>query len=260
MRMRWTSRALVAVAWLVTAPALAHQAPLRTSTSDVPDDELDLSAATTTPVVPGGRAGGARMRRPPIDPPATTTDLRAALQATQADLQQCLATAGLAGSLRVTARISTSHSLALDITTPRSEQSSHACAELVLRRALTGLAGRPIARPLRSSLTVRRRATRSPPPPTATSAFDGPVHAAIDRDRIAMLQCLSAGAPGVVGTAALRVTLSPDGSLMLTSATLPPGIDAGPALPCLSARIAQLRFAPAPPSAMAIEHTLPLGL
>ena len=75
-----------------------------------------------------------------------------------------------------------------------------------------------------------------------------------------MISCLSTASPGLVGNATLRMTLTTDGTLTLASASLPTGVPAGPALPCLSSRIAQLRFSPTPPRALTIEHTLPLGL
>ena len=265
--------ASIALCLLVPSVALAHRG-LRPDVGGggsgaraIDEDVGGLvgDSATMSAPVEGGRGAGARRRMPPVDPSLDVSELRAALQATRADLEQCMAASGLAGSLSVTARISLAHSLALDITTPHADAASHDCAELVLRRALTTMAARPITRALRSTLTVRRRAPRAsvpvtPRPSGDLSAFEGPVHAAIERDRSAMIACLSSAAPGVVGNASLRVTLAPDGSLMLSSASLPTGVPAGPALPCLSGRIAQLRFAPAPPRAMVIEHSLPLGL
>lgn len=224
---------------------------------------MESETTSSAPVVAGG---GARARIAP-DPYLDTVTFRAALQATNGDLEQCMAASGLTGTMRVTARVALSHSLDFDISAPRRDAAATQCAELVLRRALTGIAARPIARPLRATLAVRHRMPRPPrvppPAPPATgdlASFEGPVHAAIERDRAAMLSCLSSAAPGVVGNASLRVTLAPDGSLSLTSASMPTGVPAGPALPCLSARIAQLRFSPAPRRAIAIEHTLPLGL
>jgi hypothetical protein len=198
------------------------------------------------------------------DPHLRAPELRVALQRTSPALEQCLTDAGLAGAMRVTARIDTFHALELTIVAPRHDAVATQCAELVLRRALTGIAARPVERPMRASLTVRHRLPRVPrPAPPATgelAAFEGPVHAAIDGDRSAMIQCLSGAAPGVVGEASLRVTLAPDGSLSLASARMPTGVPAGPALPCLSSRIAQLRFSPAPRRAITIVHALPLGL
>ena len=230
------------------------------------DDEVGGLAAQTP--VATSSAGGAGVRvRIAQDPPLQSTELRVALQATSEQLDQCLVTSGLTGTMRVTARVALSHALGLDITAPRHDVVATQCAELVLRRALTTIAARPLTRPLHATLVVRHRAVRPPPVPRPAlpasgelTAFEGPVHAAIEGDRAAMISCLSGAAPGVVGDASLRVTLAPDGSLALASASLPTGVPAGPALPCLSSRIAQLRFSPAPPRAMTISHTLPLGL
>jgi hypothetical protein len=253
----------VLLVWLVPALALAHQAPLR---------ELglppDYSGGPTAPVVSGiGSAGGARVaggRAPPRldEMPVSTTELRDALQRTRAELEQCLVTAGLTGTLRVTARITTTHSLQLDIRTPRSEVPSRGCVDLALRRTLTQLAARPVDRTIRASLSVRHVEPRVPrPPPHVDSGpFAAPVHEAIERDRLAMIQCLSSAAPGTTGEATLHMTLAADGTLALTRVEMPSGVPAGSALPCLSSRIAQLRFAPAPPSAIDVAHTLPLGL
>jgi hypothetical protein len=226
----------------------------------------DAAPSATRAAPHGGGAGAARVRIAP-DPTLDPVEFRVALQRTSGALEQCLADAGLTGALRVTASVQMSHALDLAIVAPRHDAVTTQCAELVLRRALTAIAARPLSRPLRASLTVRHRTPRPPrvppPAPPATgelAAFEGPVHAAIERDRSAMIQCLSGAAPGVAGEASLRVTLAPDGSLSLTSASMPTGVPAGPALPCLSARIAQLRFSPAPRRAIAITHALPLGL
>lgn len=261
---------LVAVVLLVPMGVSAHRRPPPppphggTSSGGAADmDELMDSGDSATSA---GPTLGARARIAP-DPGLDAATFRGALQATHGDLEQCMAASGLTGTMRVTARVALSHALALDIAAPRHDGATTQCAELVLRRALTAIAGRPLSRPLRASLTVRRREPRAPrvPPPAPPAradlaAFEGPVHAAIERDRAAMLSCLSSAAPGLVGNATLRLTLAPDGSLTLASARLPTGVPAGPALPCLSSRIAQLRFSPAPPRSFAIEHTLPLGL
>ncbi len=267
------SLALVALVALVALPAMPAFAD-RLAPPDpgpVPSGvgrrASTSSAEVEALIVPPGGGAGARARR--IEPPGPVpgldvATLRAALQATRADLEQCLATSGITGTMRVTARVAVSHALALDIVAPRRDAAAEQCAELVLRRALTHLAAGPVGRAVRASLTVRRRTPRVPrPAPPATgdlAAFEAPVHEAIERDRAAMLSCLSSAAPGVVGEASLRVRLAPDGSLTLASASLPPGVPAGPALPCLSARIANLRFSPAPRRAVTIVHTLPLGL
>lgn len=232
-----------------------------------PDTGVASSSEVEGRGVGGGTGMGARALIAQPEPGLSAATFRAALQGTSGDLEQCLVASALTGTMRVTARVALSHALDLQITAPRHDVAATQCAELVLRRALTAVAARPLSRPLRATLSVRHRTARPgrvpPPAPPATgdlSSFEGPVHAAIERDRAAMLSCLSSAAPGVVGEASLRVTLAPDGSLSLTSANLPPGVPAGPALPCLSSRIAQLRFSPAPPRAVAITHTLPLGL
>jgi hypothetical protein len=261
---RFLCLALVLTALSPTV-ALAHRvAPGQTTARGgaAPRGDVDDLLADETRT----SSGRARIARVPV-PAITSVDVRLALQGTRPELERCLADAGLTGSLRVTARIAVSHSLSVSIVAPRHDAGVSQCAELVVRRALTQLAAEPLARAVSSSLTVRRRAPRPPrvpppaPPPTGDlAAFEGPVHAAIEHDRAAMLSCLSGAAPGVVGDASLRLTLLPDGSLSLTSASLPTGVPAGPALPCMSARVSQMRFSPAPPRAMTIEHTLPLGL
>lgn len=251
-------------------PPPPHQA---TSDGDAAGADAELAAdrlavpGESTTRAPGGGGAGARAHIAPIDPGLDAISFRAALQRTSAAIEQCMADAGVAGTTRVTARLALSHALDFSIVAPHRDVPTTQCVELALRRALTQVAAQPLTRALRATLTVRHRIPRPPrvppPAPPATgdlASFEGPVHAAIERDRAAMISCLSGAAPGVVGNASLRVTLAPDGSLTLTSASMPAGVPAGPALPCLSSRVAQLRFSPAPRRAIAIEHTLPLGL
>lgn len=211
-------------------------------------------------------SGAARLRVAP-DPGVDTAAFRAALQATQPQLVQCMVTSELAGTLRVTARVAMSHALDLDIQAPNHDAAVTQCAELALRRALTAIAAQPLTRPLRSTLAVRRRRpapARVPRPARPVTAdvasFEGPVHASIERDRSALISCLSSASPGMVGNATLRLTLARDGSLTLSSASLPTGVPAGPALPCIAARVAQMRFSPAPSRSITIEHTISLDL
>lgn len=265
----WVPRGLLLGLALATVPlhASAHRTALP---SDAPT-ELTAPAgdelAASTSAAPGVGAGARARRLPPPPPPGgglSSAELRRTLATTRADLEQCLAASALPGSLRVTVRVATSHALSVAVVAPRHDVAASRCAELVVRRALTQLAAEPITHAVSASLSVRRRTPRPPPPappPTGElSGFEAPVHAAIERDRSAMISCLSSAAPGTTGEATLRMTLGPDGSLTLASASLPSGVPAGPALPCLASRIANLRFSPAPPREMSVTHTLPLGL
>jgi len=257
---------VLALVLVVPAAALAHRAPPRLGEATSAGGAAGPAADAIAPGGGGVGAGAAR-RRIMADPPLDAPTLHAALAGTSGELEQCMAASGVSGTIHVTASISLAHALGLDIGAPRHDVAVTQCAELVLRRALTALAARPLDRPLRSTLAVRHRVPRAPrvppPAPPATgdlSAFEGPVRAAIENDRSAMISCLSSAAPGTTGDASLRMTLRPDGTLSLASASLPSGVPAGPALPCLSSRIANLHFAPAPPRAITITHTLPLGL
>jgi len=260
MSLRWLVLA-AALGLLIPCEASAHRMPMRDGDRAVPSDVPLPDDLVSAPM-----GGGARLRVAP-DPDLDARALRSALQSTSGELEQCLVASALTGTIRVTARIALSHALGLDIAAPRHDVAATQCAELVLRRALTAVAARPLTHPLRATLAVQHRTPRAPrvPPPAPApsgdlAAFEGPVHAAIENDRSAMISCLSSGAPGTVGDASLRMTLAADGTLSLARASLPSGVVAGPALSCLSSRIAQLRFAPAPPRAMTITHTLPLGL
>jgi hypothetical protein len=254
----------VSLSLLVPAVALADRMP---QAAELQAQGAGAEVEATSVGRAGGYAGPRARARIAPDPGLDLPTFRAAVQRTAPALEQCLVAAGLTGTMRVTARVELSHAMAFDIVAPRRDPGATQCAELELRRALTQIAAQVITHPVHTTITVRHRAVRAPrvphPPPPAhgdLAAFEAPVHAAMENDRFAMLQCLSAAAPGVVGQASLRLTLAPDGSLALASASLPTGVPAGPALPCLSARVSQLRFSPAPPRAMTITHTFPLGL
>jgi hypothetical protein len=260
---------LLALSVWIPGQALARRAALDvelgdqgTSSGAMPRDEAELEALSDSI----GPSPSAR-RAPPHTP--TTADVRAALGRARAEIATCLETAGFVGSVRVDARIETSRALTVTVTPRPVDPGVRACADLAAQRQLANVAAGNIRRTLRGSITVRRRGVAPPPPPHprhprppsgADAPLAGSVRARLDQDRGGLLQCLSSAAPGVVGQATLRVTLQPDGSLVLSSASLPPGIPAGPALPCLSARIGTLRFAPAPSRPLAIEHTIELGL
>jgi hypothetical protein len=247
---------------LLPSRALAHRAPPHApsdggrqgTSSGMAVDMLEQDELTVG-------VGGAR--RPP--PPApTTADVRGALESARPAIAACLDAAGYVGSVRVAARIETSHALEVTVGPRSADAGVRACVELEAQRRLANVAAEFVPRTLRASITVRRRAAAPPrhrrPSRSADAALAGPVHARLDQDRAALLQCLSSAAPGVVGRATLRVTLQPDGSLVLSSASLPTAVPAGPALPCLSGRIGSLRFAPAPSRPLAIDHTIELGL
>jgi hypothetical protein len=256
-------RALALTALLSTfsSHALAHRAPI----------VADRAVGAEELAVPSGGGAstmGARamMVQPP--PPVQASQFRAQLQGRAAEIEACMAAAGFAGSTRVTATMTPQNVLSVAVVVrPHDDAAVRDCAELAVRRALDRFAHAPLARTLRSSLTVRHRLPRAPrvppvvpEPSPAGDAFAAPVHAAIDRDRTALVSCLSSPAPELEGSATLQVTFTPDGRLTLVSVSLPHGAPVGTGLPCMSARIANLQVAPAPPRAITIEHTLPLGL
>ncbi len=215
---------------------------------------------------PSGYGASAMTRQPPPhwDAGLTRSELRAALAEVRAPIQQCMTEAQRTGVTRVTARVQLSHVLDVDVRAPDGDAAVTACVELVVRRRLTPLAARILDRAVSATLSVRRRAPRPPrpahpphaPPTPAPVGVEAQVHAALDRDRTAMWSCLTAGGADPSGTATLDLTLGADGALALTAAGLPTGVVAGSALGCLSDRITQLRFAPAPASAVAIHHVL----
>ncbi len=253
---------LLAACLLVPSNALARRA-------QTAGDRAELEASSSGAVADQiGTGMGARARRPPPYTPSSA-DIRAALARARPDIAACLDASGYVGSVRVDARIETSRALTVTVTPHPADGGVRACADLAAQRQLANVAGGFIRRTIRGSITVRRRGAIAPrlprpdhvrPPSGPDAALAGPVHARLDQDRVGLLQCLSAAAPGVVGRATLRLTLQPDGSLVLSSASLPTGVPAGPGLPCLSARIGTLRFAPAPARPLAITHTIELGL
>lgn len=252
---------LLAACLFVPSGALARRAQVA---GDMAEQEATSGMGVADELA---TSSGARARIAPPQPQPTSADVRAALERSRAAIAGCMDDAGYVGSVRVTARIETSRALTVTVTPRPADPGVRACADLAAQRQLANVAGGLIRRTLRGSITVRRRgaAPRPPAPPPhrpsgADAALAGPVQARLDQDRGGLLQCLSAAAPGVVGRATLRVTLQPDGSLVLSSASLPTGTPAGPALPCLSARIGTLRFAPAPLRPLAIDYTIELGL
>jgi hypothetical protein len=202
--------------------------------------------------------GAAHVHRPPQR--QTPAEVRAALEGARPDITACLDRNGFVGTVRVSARLETSGALVVTVSPRPASEAVRACGELEAQRRLANLA---VVRTVRATITVRRRAAARAPappaPPTDELAFEGPVHASLDGDRAGLLQCLATSAPGVLGRATLHLTLQPDGTLLLSSASLPTGLPAEPALPCLSRRIEALRFAPAPARPLEIDHTIELA-
>lgn len=217
---------------------------------------------------PHGSGMGAVARPPPPPGPQwlSQADLAIAMRGLRPQIEQCMTDAHRDGTARVTVRIHRSHVLDVDVRAPGDDVAIRQCIELVVQRQLTLYAQMDVRRDLRTSVSVRHREPRAPraprvpapppPAPPAPTGVEAQVHTAIDRDGLALWSCLTAGGADPSGTATLDVTLGPDGALALTGAGLPTGVVAAPALACLSARITQMRFSPAPARAVAIHHVL----
>lgn len=248
--------ALTALALVLFVPPMARADRARRPSDGLIADRDELMEAP-----PSGRGAGsagavARMRVPP-DPPVVTNDLRAALERARPEMQACLDAAGLRGGT-VRARISRDAALRLTIRSRPRDGAAEACVEIAAQRHVTPLLARPISRALSASIRLgsRPRPPVSPPPPSGDGG-DREVHSRIDASSGLLRRCLDDAFPGLTGAVTLGVVAHRDGSMVLESASLPPGVPAGPMLVCLQNEVLHLRVSAG--SERRVTHALTLG-
>lgn len=225
--------------------------------------EPELAAATRSAPPSGGGAAGApaARRMPPVPPPpADDAELRAALERARPEMQACIDAVMVRGGATVRARISRDAALRLTIRArPRRDAAVEGCIDTAARRHVTPLLGRPLRRALSASIRLGATSVRPPdPPPPRPPAGDArEVHDALDAWSGSLRRCLDAASPGLTGTVTLRVVAHRDGSMVLESASLPPGVPAGPMLVCLQNEVAHVRVSEG--GERSVSHDLTLG-
>jgi|GEM_PF-3046777 len=192
--------------------------------------------------VAGGYAGVRARRVPDPIPGLTRDELRLALERARLEMQACADGAGLRGA-NITARISRDAALRLTVRGRPRDTGAEMCIDTAARRHVTPLLSRPITRALSATVRLGASGPRppSPPPPRPPVGVDErEIHDRIDASSGSLRRCLDEAYPGLTGTVTLRVAAHRDGTMTLESASLPPGVAAGPMLVCLQSEVSRL--------------------
>lgn len=221
--------ALVLLSSIIASPAIAQERPARV----VPELDSGLLSALLD-----GAEGQ-------IDRCASRTDAGAYVATVRARVSP-----GPAPSTLYGARI------AVTVVSRPRDSAFESCVRGAVRDALRH-APYAVPRSVRAEETFRIAERPTPPIDRPPPPFDqGEVHRALSGSAWSLRQCIElAGVPEEI---TLRVSVRPDGRLVLTSADLPPGA-ARSALSCLSSRVGSLRVSGHPARTVSVVHRLPLA-
>jgi hypothetical protein len=221
-------RSTLLLAWMLTlaAPAAAQHRPVR----PVPD------------LTDGALASLLLSQRSGIERCAARSDASSYVANVQARVSP-----GSAPATLYHARI------AVSVTSRPRDPRFEGCVRRMVRDALRE-APYAVGRSVRASQTFQI-AERHPPPLERPPAPYDPseVQRLLTAHGASLQQCL--GIAGIPERLTLRVSVRPDGRLVLTSADLPPGVSQR-ALGCLSSRISGLRVNGRPARAVNVTHRL----
>ncbi len=143
--------------------------------------------------------------------------------------------------------------IAVSVTSRPRDPEFEGCVRRVVRDALRH-ASYAVPRAVRAQHTFQITERPTPPPPQPTPPFsESEVQRVLSSQRGTFQRCIElAGVPEQI---TLRVSVRPDGRLVLTSADLPPGASSH-ALGCLASQVSYLRVSGRPGRSVTVVHRL----